>query len=205
MFSQQNQTAANVHIQTKDHTKREVPYWCHHLHSPKRVDGHWWDANLATESLGGLINTKSLIVWDQFHTRLTDKVKQRTVRSFNTDIALIPGDLTSILQPFDMSINHPFKCKLCELWSAWVPSSYFQWTAAGNLKQPSLPVITQWVKTAWDSIDLAIITKSFKKYSIINDLDGTEDDVLWDKQHDKSDSDEEGDDMYDNMMTHEQI
>jgi len=30
---------------------------------------------------------------------------------------------------------------------------------------------------------------------------------LWDEQHDKSgtDSDEEGDDMYDDMMTHEQI
>jgi len=31
--------------------------------------------------------------------------------------------------------------------------------AAGNLKRPSLPVITQWEKTAWDSIDPAIITK----------------------------------------------
>jgi hypothetical protein len=36
-----------------------------------------------------------------------------------------------------------------------------------------------------------------KKCSISNDLDGMEDDVLWDEQRDKSDSDEEGDDMYD--------
>jgi len=41
--------------------------------------------------------------------------------------------------------------------------------------------------------------KSFKKCSISNDLDGTEDDILWVKQHDKSDTDskEEGNDMYD--------
>jgi len=34
-----------------------------------------------------------------------------------------------------------------------------------------------------------------------------EDDILWDEQHEKSDtdSDEEGDDMYDDIMTHEQI
>ena len=34
-----------------------------------------------------------------------------------------------------------------------------------------------------------------------------EDDVSWNEQHDKSytDSDEEGDDMYDDMITHEQI
>ena len=37
--------------------------------------------------------------------------------------------------------------------------------------------------------------------------DGIEDDVLWDKQHDKydTDSDEEGDKMYDDMLTHEEI
>ena len=60
---------------------------------------------------------------------------------------------------------------------------------------------------AWDYIDPTIITKSFKKCCISNDLDVTEDDVLWDEQHDKSDtdSDKEGDEMYDDMMTHEQI
>ena len=63
------------------------------------------------------------------------------------------------------------------------------------------------MKTAWNSINPAIITKSFKKCSISNDLDAMEDDVLWHEQHDKSDtdSDEEGDEMYDDMMTHEQI
>ena len=48
-------------------------------------------------------------------------------------------------------------------------------TAAGNLKRPLLPIVIQWVKKAWD------------------------------EQHDKSDSDEEGDDMYDDMMSYEQI
>jgi len=81
----------------------------------------------------------------------------------------------------------------------------FEWTAAGNLKWPSLPIITQWVKTAWDSIDPAIISKSFKKCSISNDLDGMEDDELWDEHHNKSDTDEEGDEMYDDMLTHEQM
>jgi len=40
-----------------------------------------------------------------------------------------------------------------------------------------------------------------KKCSISNDLDGTEDDILWDERHDKSDSEEEGDDMYDDTQT----
>jgi len=42
-----------------------------------------------------------------------------------------------------------------------------------------------------------------KKCSIINDFDGTEDEVLWAEQPDKSDidSDEEGDNMYDDTQT----
>ena len=40
--------------------------------------------------------------------------------------------------------------------------------AADNLKLPSLSIVREWVKTAWDSIDSAIITKSFKKCSISN-------------------------------------
>jgi len=46
-------------------------------------------------------------------------------------------------------------------------------------------------------------TKSFKKCSISNDLDGMEDGVLWGEQYDKSDTDsnEEGDDMYDDTLT----
>jgi len=113
---------------------------------------------------GGVINTKSLLVWDQFRAHLTDKVKQRTARSYNTDIAVIAGGLTSILQPLDVSINHPFKCKLRELWSAWMLSGSFERTAASNLKQPSLPVVTQWVKTAWDSIDPPSFLNLSKSY-----------------------------------------
>jgi len=51
-------------------------------------------------------------------------------------------------------------------------------TAADNLKRLSLLIITQWMKMAWDSIDPAIIIKSFKKCSISNYLDGVEN-ILW--------------------------
>jgi len=58
---------------------------------------------------------------------------------------------------------------------------------------------SHWVKTSRESIVPAIITKSFKKCFISNYLDGTED-VLWVEQHNKSDSDEEGDNMYDEIQ-----
>jgi len=81
----------------------------------------------------GPVYTKSLIVWDQFRVHLTNKVKQRTAHNQNTDIAIIPWGVISILRPLD----HLFKCKLSELWSAWTLFGSFEWTAAGNLKWPS--------------------------------------------------------------------
>ena len=59
-----------------------------------------------------------------------------------------------------------------------------QRTAAGNLKR-SLPTVVQWVKNAWDSIDSKIIKKSFKKCCISNNMDGTEDDRLWEDKDDE--------------------
>ena len=99
------------------------------------------------------------------------------------------------------------KCKLREQWSAWMMSDTVEHTAAGNRKRPSLTTVTQWVKTAWDSIDPAIIVRAFKKCSITNELDGTEDDILWQDDRDApcADSDNEGEEMYDDMLTTEQM
>ena len=72
---------------------------------------------------------------------------------------------------------------------------------------PPLPIVTQWVKTAWESIDLTIIIRALKKCSITNELDGTEDNILWQDDRDTpcANSDIEGDEMYDDMMTTDQM
>ena len=74
-------------------------------------------------------------------------------------------------------------------------------TAAGNRKRPSLPIVTQWAKTAWDSIDPATIVRAFKKCSITNELEGTEDD----RDALCADSDIEGENIYNDMLTTDQM
>ena len=64
--------------------------------------------------------------------------------------------------------------------------------------------ITSLVKDAWDSINKDIIIKSFKKCSISNNLDGTEDDALF-EENSESDSDNEidEDDPHDDAVPEE--
>ena len=140
---------------------------------------------------GGLRNERSLLVWDMFKAHLVDRLKQRVTRGFKIDLAVIPGDLTSVLQSLDVSLNHPFKCIVRDQWTRWMSSGAAELTAAANFKRPPLSTVATWVKTAWDFLEDCIIQKSFKKCSISNNLDGTEDGTLWtDVRDDSHDTDQ---------------
>src|SRR5271154_625085 len=58
-----------------------------------------------------LSNPQSLLVLDSFSAHIVDSVK-RHFSEKNTNIAVIPGGLTSHLQPLDISINKSFKSKV---------------------------------------------------------------------------------------------
>ena len=66
---------------------------------------------------GGL--GRSLLVYDAFEAHVTDRVKALLKRE-KTDLAVIPGRLTSILQPLDVSLNKPFKVGVRRRWMQWM-------------------------------------------------------------------------------------
>jgi transposase-like protein len=71
----------------------------------------WWIENVWTQRARRGVNPRSLLVLDSFTAHKTDAVKKR-FREKNTDLAVIPGGLTSRLQPLDVSLNKPFKDKV---------------------------------------------------------------------------------------------
>ncbi|GFS53788.1 hypothetical protein TNCV_731621 [Trichonephila clavipes] len=62
--------------------------------------------------------TKKLRFGDTFglESHLTDNTK-KLLTECNTDIAVIPGELTSLVQPLDVRINKPFKQSLKRQWN----------------------------------------------------------------------------------------
>jgi hypothetical protein len=56
-------------------------------------------------------NLQSLLVLDLFSAHIVDSVK-RYFGEKKTDIAVIPGRLTSRLQPLDILVNKSFKSKV---------------------------------------------------------------------------------------------
>ena len=57
-------------------------------------------------------------MFDSFEAHKTEQVKQ-SLKSENTDLSVIPGGLTSVLQPLDVCLNKPFKDRLRDV-MAWI-------------------------------------------------------------------------------------
>jgi hypothetical protein len=82
-----------------------------------RVQGKGWtDAAVVCDWVrtvwgqrpGALLRRSSLLVWDSFRGHLGDDTK-RILTEMKTDLAVIPGGLTPVLQPLDVSVTKPFK------------------------------------------------------------------------------------------------
>jgi hypothetical protein len=71
----------------------------------------WWVENVWRQRANLGSNPCSLLVLDSFTAHRTDPVK-RHLKEKNTDMAVIPGGLTSRLQPLDVSLNKAFKAKV---------------------------------------------------------------------------------------------
>lgn len=131
----------------------------------------------------------ALLVWDMFRAHITDDVKEKA-KNLNTDLSMIPGGLTSMLQPLDVCLNKPFKDRLRQIWTEWMTSGSVKTTKGGNLQKPDITLVCQWVKDAWDSIPNEMIRKAFLKCGISNAMDGSQDDAVYDAEDDELSDDD---------------
>ena len=126
---------------------------------------------------GSLNKPQSLLVWDSFSAHLVDSAK-RELRENNTTTAVIPGGLTSVVQPLDVCLNKPFKDRVREKWCTWMIEGEKTFTAGGNVRAAPLSTICEWVKDSWNEIPSEMVARWFEKCGISNAMDGTEDDQL---------------------------
>ena len=103
---------------------------------------------------------KHLLIMDSFRAHLTEHVKQACSTKEITR-AIIPGGLTSLLQPLDLTVNRSFKCKLKEFyhrnWHLYVTErGKFAYTNKFNLH-----LFTLACKHAWSAVTSETIRNGF--------------------------------------------
>jgi hypothetical protein len=74
-----------------------------------------WIKRLWKRRPGALITLNRMLVLDNVQMHTTDQEKLMLTNG-KTDIAIIPGGLTSLLQPLDVCTNRPFKPTLKEMY-----------------------------------------------------------------------------------------
>ena len=137
-----------------------------------------WIEKVWCSRRGDLEKRKSLLVCDAFEAHVTESVKTAFARE-NTDLGVIPGGLTSILQPLDVALNKPFNDGVRKRWMEWMADGIHEFTATGHQKKPSEELIVSWIAQAWNDIPVEMIESSFLKCGITNNLDGSEDDLVY--------------------------
>ena len=69
--------------------------------------------------------------------------------------------------------------------------AHLTYTPSGKKRPPSKELILQWIHRAWQEIPAELITHLFKSCGISNNLDGTEDEAVWEEE--TGDTEENGD------------
>uniref|UniRef100_U9UBC4 DDE-1 domain-containing protein n=1 Tax=Rhizophagus irregularis (strain DAOM 181602 / DAOM 197198 / MUCL 43194) TaxID=747089 RepID=U9UBC4_RHIID len=104
-----------------------------------------------------------------------------TIRKKRTDLAVIPDDLTSHLQPLDVSLNRSFKSKIRNIYNNWMSEAIKNYISCGKIKRPFYSLVVRWIKEGWDAIDINMIRQSFKYCDERNENDSEESDSNYDK------------------------
>nr|XP_002730631.1 PREDICTED: pogo transposable element with KRAB domain-like [Saccoglossus kowalevskii] len=123
-------------------------------------------------------DSRRLLIWDSCSVHLTPAVKEE-LYSRNVDIAVIPGGLTSLLQPLDVGVNKPLKDYMHAEWDEWMKTGEALFTPAGKRKAPAKKTVLGWVVSSWNKVPPQTVINSFKKTGISNALDGSEDNLVY--------------------------
>jgi hypothetical protein len=85
---------------------------------------------------------------DAFKGHLTDSVKNQ-LRKMKTELVVIPGGMTSVLQPVDVSVNKPFKDSLRQQYLSGIADPARELTETGKIKRAAPLEFALWVSAAW--------------------------------------------------------
>ena len=137
-----------------------------------------------------------MLVLDSFCGHTMEEVKT-LLKKGKTDLVVIPSGLTSMLQPLDVCINRPFKFALKQkIRNGW-PEGTINTRLLGKLKKPNLDLLCLWIEDTWDQTSPELVEKSFKKCSISNSPDGTEEEFILDNVDDHASSEDSNNDESD--------
>ena len=133
----------------------------------------------------GLGKRRSLSVYDEFEAHVTQSITAAFARE---STAVILGWFTSILESLDVALNKPFKDGVRKRWMEWMVDGIHEFTASGRQKK-TLRRINRFKDCRSMEWHTEMVGSSFPKCGITNNLDGSEDDLVYENNDELIDDD----------------
>lgn len=124
----------------------------------------YWLENIWCKRRNSFFCQKSVLIYDSARPHITEEVKKKVKRY--SQLVVIPGGLTSKLQPLDLSVNRSFKSKMRDKWEEWMVNGYHSFTNSGAIKKASYIEICQWIDECWSEVTADCIKNGFKAANI---------------------------------------
>lgn len=134
--------------------------------------GVWLDRCFTCRPDGFFHAKPGMLVMDSMRAHITDATKKK-ISAKNCIPVIIPGGMTKMLQPLDISVNRSFKAVLRRLWEAWMTEGEHSFTKTGRMRRADYGEVAEWVSEAWNSISLRTIIGGFRKAGLIPHAAGT--------------------------------
>lgn len=61
-----------------------------------------------------------MMIWDSFAPHKSPRIIDYLAAEFDTNVCIIPGGCTSVLQPLDVGVNKPMKDRLRAKFQSWI-------------------------------------------------------------------------------------
>jgi hypothetical protein len=75
----------------------------------------------------------------------------------DSDLLIIPGGMTKLLQPLEVANNWPFNVAFRQLYNQWMTTMKHDLTSSSRTKHAPLPTVCEWMLVAWRSISPGVV------------------------------------------------
>ncbi len=126
----------------------------------------WLDSCFAKRPGGFFKTAPSVLVLDSMTAHKCESVKVHA-KKMNTRLSIIPGGLTKLLQPLDISVNKAFKDNLRLIWENWMVTGEHSFTKTGRQRRATYAEVSKWVLQSWNKVKVSSITNGFLKSEML--------------------------------------